>query len=103
MLEHGTTEAAASLSQLEKAEVTSWRCSGGCASFNLSIRDMPEPPASVHVLGEFVFGDTSDLAGIFIFSGAGILRGVWYGLAGDAPRRLPTPEELRPRTPQSRF
>lgn len=102
MLENGTAEAAAFLSQLDNAEVTPWRCPCGCASFNLSIKDMPEAPPRVHVLGEFVFGDTSDLAGIFIFSSAGILSGVeLYGLAGDAPRRLPTPEELCPFPPEN--
>lgn len=58
---------------------------------------MAEAPPGVHVLGEFLFGGDDDLAGIFIFSSAGILSGVEvYGLGQEAPRKLPTPEDLRP-------
>jgi len=58
---------------------------------------MSEAPLGLHLLGDFLFGTTQDLAGVFIFSSAGILSGVEvYGLAGDAPKQLPTPEELRP-------
>jgi hypothetical protein len=97
MLEHGTAEAAEFLSQLEVSEVTPWRCPCGCASFNLQVKGKPEAPPGVHILGEFLFGTTKDLASIFIFSSAGILSGVEvYGLGGDAPKHLPTPEELRP-------
>jgi hypothetical protein len=97
MLENGSAEAAAFLSQLARAEVTSWRCPCGCASFNFRVKGMAEAPPGAHILGDFLFGTTKDLAGIFIFSSAGILSGVEvYGLAGDAPKQLPTPEELRP-------
>jgi hypothetical protein len=97
MLEHGSPEAATFLSQLADAEVTSYRCLCGCASFNLQVRGRAEAPPGVHVLGEFLFGGNNDLAGIFIFSSGGILSGVEvYGLGGENPRQLPTPEDLRP-------
>lgn len=97
MLENGSAEAKVFLSQLDNAEATSWRCPCGCASIHFQIKGMPEAPPSVHVLGEFVFGKPADLAGIFIFSSTGILSGIEvYGLAGDAPRQLQTPEDLRP-------
>jgi len=97
MLENGSTEGRAFLSQLDNAEATPWRCPCGCASIKFQIKGMPEAPPRVHVIGEFVFGKPEDLAGIFIFSSAGILSGIEvYGLAADAPRQLPTPEDLRP-------
>lgn len=58
MLEHGSTEAATFLSQLESAEVTPWRCPCGCASFNFQVKGMPEAPPGVHILGDFLFGTT---------------------------------------------
>ena len=95
MLEHGTDEAAQFLVQLEKAEVTPWRCPCGCASVNFKVADMPAAPPGVHVLGDFVFYDGEDLAGIFIYSSNNILSGLEvYGLAGDAPNELPEPGGL---------
>ena len=95
MLENGTAEAAAFLSQLEVAEATPWRCPCGCASFNFKVKDMPAAPPGVHVLGDFVFYDGSDVAGVFIFSSNGILSGVEVtGMAGDAPKILPEPGQL---------
>jgi hypothetical protein len=97
MLEHGTAEAKAYLSQLELAEVIPWQCPCGCASINFQIKGHAEAPPGVHILGEFLFGDGDNLSGIFIFSSGGLLSGLEvYGLAGDAPRVLPGPEELRP-------
>ena len=97
MLEHGAAEAKEYLSQLELAEVTPWQCPCGCASVNFQIKGHAEPPAGVHVLGDFLLGDSGNLSGIFIFSSAGLLRGIEvYGLAGDAPRVMPGPEGLRP-------
>ena len=97
MLENGGPEAITFLEQLESADATTWRCSCGCASFNLRVRGMPEAPPGVHVLGDYVFGTDKDLSGAFVFSCSGVLSGVEvYGLAGDAPRLLPEPEALRP-------
>jgi len=97
MLEQGTPDAKEYLSQLELAEVTPWHCPCGCASINFQIKGHAEPPPGVHVLGDFLLGDSDKLSGIFIFSGGGLLRGIEvYGLAGDAPRVMPGPEELRP-------
>jgi hypothetical protein len=96
MLEHGTPEAAAFLPQLELAEVTPWRCECGCASINFRVRGHPEAPPGVHPIADFVFGEGETLSGIFVFEKDGILSGLEvYGLAGDAPKRLPQPEELR--------
>lgn len=97
MLEHGTPEARAFLDQLEKAEVTPWRCLCGCASINLSIRDHPEPFGGMKTLADFIFGGDDDLSGIFLYAQNGVLAGLEvYGLAGDAPKSLPLPESLRP-------
>src|SRR5689334_9892876 len=96
MLEHGIAEATTFLCQLQDAQVTPWKCRCGCASFVLQIRGMPPAPPGVHILGDFVFGSADNLAGIFISSSGGILAGVEvYGLASDAPKGLPEPEELR--------
>jgi hypothetical protein len=97
MLENGSHEAREYLRQLEIAEATTWRCPCGCASFNFKVAGKPEAPPGVHVLGDFVFGDKTNLAGIFIFASGGILSRVEvYGLASDAPATLPDPESLRP-------
>ena len=73
------------------------RCPCRCASFDLEVAKMPLPTGGLRVLGDYVFGDDSDLAGAFIFERAGVLAGIEvYGLAGDAPRALPKPGSLRP-------
>ncbi len=97
MLEHGSPEAAAFLPQLDQAEVTPWKCDCGCASINFQIRGHPEAPPGVHAIADFVFGEGDTLSGIFVYEKDGILSGLEvYGLAGDAPKSLPHPEELRP-------
>jgi hypothetical protein len=97
MLEHGKPEARAFLPQLEKAQVTPFRCPCGCASINLSIDGSPEPSGGLHVLADFVFGTENDLSGIFVFEKSGVLGGLEvYGLAGDAPKTLPLSGSLRP-------
>lgn len=96
MLEHGSSDAAAFLHQLDQAEVTPWKCKCGCASINFQLRGCPEAPPGVHVLADFLFGEGDDLSGIFVFESDGILSGLEvYGLAGDAPKALPQPEQLR--------
>ena len=96
MLEHGVPEAKAFVPQLENAQATAWRCPCGCASINFRIKGRPLAPPGVHILGDFVFGDEHDLSGVFIYERAGILSGLEvYGLAGDAPKALPSPESLR--------
>lgn len=97
MLEHGDPEARAFLPQLERALVTPWRCPCGCASINLSVEGFPEPSGGLHLLADFVFGTEKDLSGIFVFEKSGILAGLEvYGLAGDAPKTLPSIEALEP-------
>ena len=97
MLEHGSPEAHSFISQLELAEVTPWRCQCGCASINLQLKGHLETPGGVHILGDFCFGRGDNLAGIFIFSSDGLLKGIEvYGLAADAPKVLPNPGSLRP-------
>ena len=97
MLENGTDEAIGYLEQLKLAKATLWRCPCGCASFNFKIENKPLAPAGVHILGDYLMGDESGPAGAFIFESGGILSGVeLYGLAGEAPKSVPTPNELRP-------
>ena len=97
MLEHGNPGATAFLPQLEKAQVLNRRCPCGCASFDLEIAGLPIPTGGLRTLGDYVFGDETELAGAFIFERDGVLAGVEvYGMTGDAPRELPTPESLRP-------
>lgn len=96
MLQHGTPEAKAFLSQLDRAESTSWRCPCGCASYNFKVGGLPTAPPGVHILADFVFGDGDDLKGIFIYESAGILSGVEVvGYGGDAPAALPSASDLR--------
>jgi hypothetical protein len=97
MLEHGSREAKAFLEQLANAEVTPWRCPCGCASINFQIKGYPKAPPGVHVLADFFFGSDEELSGIFVYENAGILSGLEvYGLMGNAPKTLPSPDLLRP-------
>jgi hypothetical protein len=97
MLEHGEPKARSFLSQLELAEVTPWHCPCGCASINFEIKGYPIPAPGCHPIADFVFGETNNLSGIFVFEKHGVLGGLEvYGLAGDAPKSLPEPEALRP-------
>lgn len=97
MLEHGTEEASAFLAQLDRAEVTSWKCPCGCASINFQIRGQPLPPPGVNILGDYVVGEGDDVSGVFIFESDGLLSGIeFYSLGGDALQTLPKAEELRP-------
>jgi hypothetical protein len=97
MLEHGTSEGRDYLEQLEDAEVTPWRCPCGCASINFRIKGHPEAPPGMHILADFLTGGEDSPSGVFIFESGGVLSGIEvYGLAGEAPRALPTMDELRP-------
>jgi len=97
LLEHGKPEAKNFLPQLERALVSDWTCPCGCASFNLEIDGDPTP-IGVSVLSDFVFGEgEKNLCGIFVFASKGVLAEVEVcGYAVDAPKSLPTPEDLRP-------
>lgn len=97
MLENGKPEAKQYVLQLDAATVTPWRCLCGCASFNLAIEGRAAPTGGMQILGDFVFGEGEGQCGIFVFAQDGTLAGVEaYGFAGDAPKVLPTPEDLRP-------
>ena len=97
MLQHGSTEAHDFLEQLERAEVTPWRCPCGCASINFQLGGLAPAPPGVHMLGDFVFESNGEHYGAFIYSCEGILSGIEvYGLSGDAPPFLPAPLSLRP-------
>lgn len=97
MLERGNPDARAFLAQLEKAQVTPYRCPCGCASIDLSIDGFPEPLGGLNILADFVFGTDNDLSGIFVFEKNGVLAGLEvYGLAGDAPKTLPSSGSLKP-------
>ena len=95
LLKHGNNDASQFIDQLEKAEATTWKCECGCASFNFKVQGLPEAEPGVNVLSDYVFGNESNLSGVFIFSSKGILSGVEvYGLAKEAPSKLPKPNEL---------
>jgi hypothetical protein len=97
MLEHGKPEARAFLAQLKKATVTPWHCECGCASIIFSVEGFPEPSGGLHPLADFTFGTDKDLSGIFVYEQSDVLAGLEvYGMAGDAPKTLPSPEALRP-------
>ena len=97
MLEHGKADARAFLPYHEKAHVTPFRCPCGCASINLSIQELPEPSGGMHILADFIFGTDEELSGIFVWEQSGILVGLEvYGLAGAAPKTLPSSDSLRP-------
>ena len=97
MLEHGKPEARAFLPQLERAQVTDWRCSCGCASINFLVEGFAEPSGGLHPLADFIFGTDDELSGIFVFEQSGVLAGLEvYGLAGDAPKTLPSSDSLKP-------
>ncbi len=96
MLEHGNPEATEFLPQLDRAAVVS-RCYCGCASIDLEVAGLPKPSGGLQILGDYVFGEGTEVAGAFIFEKAGVLAGIEvYGMAGDAPSTLPHPGELRP-------
>jgi len=97
MLEHGTADAPQYLPQLERVQVLPVRCPCGCASIDFSVDGQPKPTGGLHPLADFVFGTGDDLSGIFVFEQSGVLAGLEvYGLVGDAPKTLPSPESLRP-------
>ena len=97
LLEHGNPEARAFLPQLEQALVTPWQCPCGCASFNFAVPDAPTPEGGMHILSDFLFGSPSELSGVFVYEQAGVLSGLEvYGLAGHAPKTLPSVGSLRP-------
>ena len=92
MLENGLPEAKVFLEQIDKAEVTPWRCPCGCASINFQIRGRPPAPPGIHVIGDFLCGAVDAPAGAFIFESDGLLAGIEvYSLASDAPSVLPLP------------
>ena len=96
MLENGGPEAQSFLPQLELARVVSC-CPCGCASIDFEVARHPLPVDGLRILGDFIYGDESDLKGVFIFERDGVLAGIEvYGLPGDAPKTLPEPEALRP-------
>jgi len=97
LLEHGNGDAPQYLPQLELSEVTPYRCPCGCASINFKVEGLPAAAPVVHVLSDYVFNHDGIHCGIFIYSDGQTLGGIEvYGLGGDAPPRLPSPDELTP-------
>ena len=97
LLSHGEPRAQSFLEQLERAEVTPYRCPCGCASIDFQIMGLPEASPGVNVLADFLWGPEDAPFGVFIFESGDVLSGIEvYGLAGDAPTVLPSPAELRP-------
>lgn len=96
MLEHGDPDAQSFLPQLERARVVS-RCPCGCATIDIEVDGHPPAGGIGRILGEFVFDHDDDVSAIFIYEANGVLGGMEvYGLSGDAPKVLPTPEMLEP-------
>ena len=96
ILENGTPEATTFLEQVERASVIAL-CPCGCASIDFAIEGYPKAPPGSHTLGDFIYGDETSLAGVFVFEAGGILKGLEvYGFAIDPPKILPKPVELRP-------
>lgn len=97
MLEHGKPEARSFLPQFEIARVATWKCGCGCASLNLSIPGQPEAPPGVNVLAEFLIEMRDDgYSEVFVFESGGILSGVEVCGVPEAPKQLPTPDQLQP-------
>ncbi len=95
MLEHGSPGSGQFLEQLERAQVVS-RCPCGCASIDFEIDECLPPSTGMRILGDFEFGDETNLCGAFVFEKGGVLAGLEvYGLAVNAPSVLPNPTELR--------
>src|SRR5450830_820495 len=67
MLENGLPEARVFLQQLDRAQVTPWKCPCGCASIHFQIDGHPPASLVVHVIGDFVCGAEDSPAGAFIF------------------------------------
>lgn len=101
MLEHGTAEAKQYIAQLDAAEVTPWTCPCGCSSVQFQIRGYDKPlPGAMNILSDFLTGEGDHQSGVFICSQHGLLSGIEVtGLANEAPRVLPKPEELRALAP----
>ncbi len=96
MLEHGESNARDFLPQLARAQVLPWRCPCGCASIEFSIDGQPKPSGPLRPIADFVFGADANYSGIFVYEQEDILSGLEvYGLAGDAPKTLPTTDSLR--------
>jgi hypothetical protein len=67
------------------------------STFNLRVAELGLAPPGVHILADYVFGNSDELKGIFIYEKAGILSGVEVvGYGGDALSTLPNIADLRP-------
>jgi len=96
ILEHGKPDALQFVEQLDRARLVGG-CPCGCATLHFEIEGLGEAQLGVHVLGDFVYGDESNLCGVFVFESGGILKGLEVtGYAVDASRTLPNPIDLRP-------
>ncbi len=96
MLRHGSSEPQRFIEQLAAVRVVS-RCSCGCASIDLAVPGRRLPEGGLRIIGDFLFGNATNLCGAFVFERDGVLAGLEvYGLAVEAPRVLPLPSDLRP-------
>lgn len=101
MLENGGPGSRVFLGQLERTQVTPWRCPCGCASLQFALEGMPEPTGGLRPIADFVWGTEEAFSGIFAYERDSVLAGVEvYGLSGDAPTKLPAAEMLRPFAPE---
>jgi hypothetical protein len=97
MLEHGELEAQDYLPQLKQVRVSNFRCPCGCASLDFVMPGSTEPVGEIQPIAEYIFGNGGELSGIFVCTSKRVLAGhEVYGLTGDAPKLLPTPNAMRP-------
>lgn len=97
MLEQGDDVGKGYDSQVDRVEVTPWRCDCGCASLQFAVDGKTQPDgSSFEPLGHFTFGSDEEMCGIFVFAQSGVLGGIEvYGMGCDPPNVLPSPESLR--------
>ena len=96
ILENGKPEAKDFIEQLDRARVVAL-CPCGCANIDFEIEGLGKAPPGVHILGDFIYGDESNLCGVSVFESGGILSGLEVtGYAIEAPKTLPRPPDLRP-------
>ena len=99
MLENGDADAKKYLSRIDSIRVTQWVCDCGCASFKMVFEGESSPTGTTHIIADFELGSGLDMAGAFLFEYGGVLAGFEvYGMAKNAPTKLPKPNELRPLT-----
>lgn len=98
IIQNGAYGSSQYLQQLDRATVSA-QCKCGCASVDFAIEGIePNRKEGMEIIGDFVYGDESNLCGAFVFACGRRLAGLdVYPLAADnASSTLPNPLLLRP-------